>query len=516
MMKKIILSSFSILFCLASQAEMPNINYSTPQTFKVGSAVKQVNPVNSGGKVILSKVSTFVEKNTENWVDTTGFLPKYRFPNGIAIDTTGTIYVADWVDNIIRKISVNGKVSKLAGTGKAGWKDTINAIAQFNSPTNIAVNDSGDVFVADYQNNRIRKIAKNGQVSTVAGSGVKGSKDGEALYATFNLPYDLVFDKKGNLYVSDMANHKIRKITQDGQVLTLAGSSSGMANGKGSQAQFHYPRGLAVDSLGNVYVADSENSVIRKITPEGVASTFAGCGSSPDFVDGQALLASFRYPTGLEFGPDGSLYIADTANRRLRKLSPNGMVSTLAGSSTSGSFDGIGKEASFGELTSVAIDKSGQIFLSDLVGQSIRKVVEFGYKVKPTLPSGLFLDPETGQISGTPKDACDTTEYAITASNIDGASTTILKIVISPRSGIDNKLESTVVVYPNPVTDKLQIENSPINTLIELFNIQGQPVFSTVSKTSHLTLDLTKLSSGVYMVKLKGENLEKVVLVLKK
>ncbi|MBC7830167.1 MAG: hypothetical protein H7122_20660, partial [Chitinophagaceae bacterium] len=212
-------------------------------------------------------VSTYAGMATPGFND--GNADAARFATnswGIMTDATGNVYVADAGNNRIRKISTTGRVTTIAGSGTAGFHNDNGVAAQFNRPGGIASDQHGNFFVLDINNYRIRKMTADGKVSTFAGSGIQGNADGDAGTAQFYELFDLVIDKLGNLYVTD--NHRVRKISPQGVVSTLAGSTSGFADGDGLSAKFFYPSGLGIDAHDNIYVADSFNSRIRKISFE--------------------------------------------------------------------------------------------------------------------------------------------------------------------------------------------------------------------------------------------------------
>lgn len=212
-------------------------------------------------------------------------------------------------------------------------------------------------------------------VSTLAGS-TKGFADGAGAAAQFDTPSGVAVDASGNVYVADDGNHKIRKITPTGVVTTFAGSTEGFADGTGSTAQFNSPKGIAVDASGNVYVTDEGNFKIRKITPAGAVTTLAG--STVGFADGSGTSAQFNLLRGIAVDAAGNVYAADRGNHRIRKISPAGVVTTLAGSSR-GSTDGTGVTAKFNELKGIAVDASGNVYAAD----------EFNHKIRKITPAGL-------------------------------------------------------------------------------------------------------------------------------
>ncbi len=323
-------------------------------------------------------------------MDGVGTLAQFHYPTGVAVDSVGNVYVVDTQNHRIRKITVSGttsEVSTLAGTGAYGFMDDTNGMAssaQFNEPSGVAVDSAGNVYVADYSNHRIRKITVSGttsEVSTLAGTGTMGDVDGAGNIAKFNNPYGVAIDSDDNVYVADYSNHRIRKITSMGVVSTLAGTGTmGDVDGAGNIAKFNSPTSVAVDSDGNVYVTDSENHRIRKVTPMGVVSTLAGTGAI-GFMDGAGNIARFNQPTGVAVDNAGNIYVADYSNYRIRKITSMGVVSTLAGTGIVGtspcpgtSVICRGDSARFNQPAGVAVDNAGNIYVADQSGHRIRKI----------------------------------------------------------------------------------------------------------------------------------------------
>ncbi|HTW74975.1 MAG TPA: hypothetical protein VMD56_08680 [Steroidobacteraceae bacterium] len=258
---------------------------------------------------------------------------------GFAVDSAGKVYVADYGHDEICEITPAGVVTTLAGSGVQGDADGTGSAASFSYPESVALDSAGNVYVADYGNNQIRKITPAGMVTTLAGSGVKGDTDGTGSAASFNGPEGVAVDSAGNVYVADDGNNEIRKVTPAGLVTTLAGlGAQGDADGTGKAASFNGPEGVAVDSAGNVYVADYGNNEIRKITPAGVVTTLAGSGAQGD-ADGTGRAASFDGPEGVAVDSAGNVYVGDEFNDRIREVSPAGVVTTLAGAGAQGDAD---------------------------------------------------------------------------------------------------------------------------------------------------------------------------------
>jgi hypothetical protein len=410
--------------------QVPSISYSgVAASYPHNTAISALTPTNSGSPVVgtNAEVTTLAgSPNNRGFADGTGTAASFNSPTGVAVDASGNVYVADNSNNRIRKITAAGVVTTLAGSGTAGFADGTGTAASFNSPTGVAVDASGNVYVGDALNHRIRKITAAGVVSTLAGSSSYGFADGTGTAASFNNPTGIAVDASGNVYVADHINQRIRKITAAGVVSTLAGSgSAAFADGTGTAASFKYPRGVAVDASGNVYVADYYNNRIRKITAWGVVTTLAGSSSgTAGFADGTGTAASFNYPSDVAVDASGNVYVSDAFNHRIRKITAAGVVTTLAGSGTTGSTNGIATTASFANPSGVAVDASGNVYVGDQGSHGIRKISQTGYSINPALPTGLSIDPATGVISGTPTGVSPSTTYTITATNSVGSGTT--------------------------------------------------------------------------------------------
>jgi sugar lactone lactonase YvrE len=362
------------------------------------------------------KVTTLAGSGAAAFLDQQGTAAKFKYPPGVAVDSAGNVYVADSDNNRIRKITPSGDVTTLAGSGTRGFADGNGTNAQFNDPYGVAVDSAGNVYVADTTNHRIRKITPSGLVTTLAGSGTSGFADGNGTNAQFNDPSGVAVDSAGFVYVADLLNNRIRKITPSGLVTTLAGSGEKrFADGNGTAAKFNKPYGVAVDSAGFVYVADFNNNRVRKITPGGIVTTFAGSGTS-GFADGNGTNAQFNFPIGLAVDSAGNVYVADTTNHRIRKITPSGDVTTLAGSGTSGFADGNGTNAQFNNPSGVAVDSAGNVYVADRINHRIRKIL----KVLFIEDAGLYIKHTTFEsISFSTSGNIDIyDELVITATNV--------------------------------------------------------------------------------------------------
>ena len=306
-------------------------------------------------------------------------MPLLEDPRGVALDSLGNIYIADTSLQVIRKRTPDGTLSILAGSeGIFGGNDGIGAAARFDQPEGLTADNVGNVYVADLLNYTIRKITPSGVVTTVAGlARAWGFVDGTGSNARFNMPADLAVDSSGNIFVVDFDNHAIRKITPSGVVTTFAGSGQpGSEDGVGTLARFSYPTGITVDASDNLYVADFGNNSIRKITQGAVVTTLAGSSGNRGYVDGVGSAARFYYPNGICADTAGNLYVSEFGNSLIRKIAPGAVVTTLAGSvGVSNYADGIGSAAIFNSPSDLVADNQGNLYIAEAGNDCIRKVV---------------------------------------------------------------------------------------------------------------------------------------------
>lgn len=315
-------------------------------------------------------------------VDGAGSAARFSFPHSVATDTAGNVYVADMNNHAIRKITPGGMVSTLAGNGQVGSSDGAGSVAQFNNPEGVATDSTGNVYVADTDNQTIRKITPTGTVSTIAGTkGQAGSTDSAGGAPLFYTPVALTTDTAGNVYVADANNDTIRKITPNGAVSTLAGAAgqAALADGTGSAARFNYPNGIALDAAGNLYVTDANNHAIRRVTPAGDVTTLAGGVAEEGSVDGSGSSARFAFPAGVALDAAGNVYLADSDNNTVRKMAPDRSVSTFAGAAISfGSSDGTDGAAQFFYPEGLAADAQRNVYVADSSNHTIRKITPAG------------------------------------------------------------------------------------------------------------------------------------------
>jgi len=314
-------------------------------------------------------VTTIAGDGRPVFVDGPALNASFRDPLDVAVTEDGTIYVADVLSHRIRKIA-GGQVTTFAGSGISDTTNGVGISAAFKLPDGLAVDNDGNLYTVDVIDPRIRKISAEGFVTRFAGTGVEGFADGPAEVAQFGEEASgIASDNQGNIYVSDLDNNRIRKISTTGQVTTVAGNgNAGYVDGNSDIAQFFSPTGIVIDKQGNLFVADVNR--IRKITPSGAVSTFAG-GDSTGYRDGQRREALFSLISDMVIDQDGIIYLSD--GNRIRRVTPQGIVSTLAGS-TPGYQDGDAISAKFFSPIGLGIDKQGNIYVADLSNHRIRKI----------------------------------------------------------------------------------------------------------------------------------------------
>mmetsp|Transcript_9991 Transcript_9991/g.20859 ORF Transcript_9991/g.20859 Transcript_9991/m.20859 type:complete len:398 (+) Transcript_9991:255-1448(+) len=301
----------------------------------------------------------------------------FNQPIGVAVDSKRNVFIADTANHCIRKIALDGKVNIVAGAGASGYQDGVALRAQFFIPMGIAVDAEGNLIVADSSNHRIRKVSPDGSVTTLAGTGETGHRDhaSSPLQAQFKFPIGVALDSQGNVIVADCANHCIRKIIPGRKVMTVAGDpdSSGYVDGKGRSAKFNKPHGVAVDTTtGVIVVADSFNHRVRRISPDGVVTTLAGTGVE-GFQDGDGLVhAQFNKPIGVAVDGAGAVVVGDSYNHRIRLITSEGWVSTLAGCGEEGYKDGEAYLTKFQDPFGVCVDADGSVVVADTHNHIIR------------------------------------------------------------------------------------------------------------------------------------------------
>ena len=307
-------------------------------------------------------------------------------PTGVAVDGAGNLYIADCDNSRIRKVDSIGTITTIAGGGGFGEDGGPATQARLNLPNGVAVDSAGNLYIADTNNDRIRKVDSAGTITTIAGTGEQGfgGDGGPATQARLNYPYGVAVDGAGNLYIADRYNNRIRRVDSTGTITTIAGTEKRGFSGDGGpaiQAPLFLPTGVAVDGAGNLYIADQYNHRIRKVDSTGTITTIAGTGERRFGGDGgPAIQAQLDAPSGVAVDEAGNLYIADWSNARIRKVDGTGTITTIAGTGERG-FGGDGGPATQAQLddpTGVAVDGAGTLYIADQYNHRIRRVDSTG------------------------------------------------------------------------------------------------------------------------------------------
>ena len=432
-------------------------------------------------------------------------------PEGIAVDAAGTVFVVDTVNGTIRKVTAAGGVSTLAGTpGVVGSADGTGAAAQFNYPAGIAVDSADNVYVADTFNSTIRKITPAGVVTTLAGLAPTaanpsptntGSTNGTGGAARFNFPRGLAVDGAGNVYVADTVNSTIRKVTPAGVVTTLAGNAAQPGqtlDGTGAAARFDYPFGIASDSAGDIWVADTSGQTIRAITPAGVVTTLAGLAGNAGSAGGLGAVARFNNPAAIAVDGAGNLYVADTNNSTLREISPAGLVTTLAGTAGSnGSVDAAGTGARLFFPFGIAVDSAGNLYFADTYNATIRAASpQSPVQVAPvilTQPAGATVNAGATVVlsvtaSGNP---APTYQWFNGAAAVSGATSSILTLAnIQPGAA-----GSYTAVATNPIGSATSNAAAVAVTAPPVVSVPPQSQSVSAGSTVNLTVTIPGAAS---------------------
>ncbi len=309
-----------------------------------------------------------------------------NYSQGVAVDNSGNIFIADQSNHRVRKVDTSGNISTVAGTGTPGYSGDggLATSAQLWQPSGVAVDSSGNIYIADYTNNRVRKVDASGNISTVAGTGTPGYSGDGGLATSAQLwqPSGVAVDSSGNIYIADYTNNRVRKVDASGNISTVAGTGVAGYSGDGglaTSAQLKNPNGLAVDSSGNIFISDQTNNRVRKVDASGNISTVAGTGTQGYSGDGGlATSAQLNYPSGVAVDSSGNIFIPDYGNHRVRKVDASGNISTVAGTGASGyaGDGGLATSAQLNHPIGVAVDSSGIIYISDYTNSRIRKLTD--------------------------------------------------------------------------------------------------------------------------------------------
>lgn len=417
-------------------------------------------------------------------------------------------------------LSAQNYVTTYAGTGSPGFANGDTSVAMFNQVFGICIDLEGNIYLGDAMNHRIRKISNSGVVSTYAGSGTAGYLDGPAEEARFNQPFNLCIDDEGNMYVSDFLNQRIRKISLDMQVTTVAGTGSpGWLNGPADEAKFNYPRGICMDDTGNIYVGDSWNHRIRKISVDGIVSDWAGGGTTigvqsvGDYVDASDTAARFYTPCEVSIDQDNNIFVADAFNHRIRKIDPSRMVTTVAGSGgfgpNGGGFqNGLAEEAQFNVPTACHVIPDGTIFVGDGSNQRVREISIYGTvsTFAGSGEAGFENGPDSLAKFDFPRgSAFDINLNRLYVVDYNNHAVRIIHFVPTVDVG-ENQIRSSIDVFPNPTSGIITLNTTTgfAKTSVEVFTPSGDLVHSQgLSGKQQVQLNLTSLDPGVYFIRIK-------------
>ncbi|QZY21026.1 RICIN domain-containing protein [Streptomyces decoyicus] len=340
----------------------------------------------TGGEDSDPPISTFAGTGEAGFSGDEGLAvsAELNHPYGVAVDSTGTLYFSEYSNHRVRKVTADGKISTFAGTGEAdyGDDDGLAVSARLNYPRGVAVDSADAVYIADAGNHRVRKVTANGEISTFAGTGAAGAggDGGLATAAELDRPYGVAVDGTGAVYIADHNNHRVRKVAVDGTISTFAGTGEADFGGDGGaaeSAQLNGPHAVAVDSAGVVYIADAENHRVRKVAVDGTISTFAGTGEADFGGDGGAAeSAQLNHPVAVAVDSADCVHICDQYNHRVRKVAADGTISTVAGTGEA-DFGGDDDPAGSAQLNNpfgLALNGVDALYIADHINNRIRKI----------------------------------------------------------------------------------------------------------------------------------------------
>jgi hypothetical protein len=438
------------------------------------------------------------------------------YPYGFAVDGAGNLYIADTVNQRVRKVNSSGVITTVAGTGTRAFSGDGGPAtsAELSDPLNLAVDGSGNLYIADSGNHRVRRVDSSGTITTVAGTGTPGfsGDGGPATSAELAYPYGVAVDGSGNLYIADNGNQRVRKVNSSGMITTVAGTGTGGFSGDGGPATSAMLNGaddVAVDDSSNLYIVDNGNQRVRKVDGSGTITTVAGTGSSGFSGDGgPATSAELANPGNVAVDGSGNLYIGDTSNHRVRKVNSSGTITTVAGTGTAG-FSGDGGPATSAQLAypqEMAVDGSGNLYIADRENQRVRKVDPDTVPPQTTItsgPSGATNDPtptfgfSSSEGGSTFECRVDSGAYASCSSPrttvhlTDGSHT----FYVRARDGAGN-------VDPTPASRTFRVRTALIRVSGSTLVVTAAPGAKDnlrITRRSPSTLRVTDIPSGAYL-----------------
>ena len=477
---------------------------------------------------------------------------KVHAPAHFAVDGCGNIFVTDYTNHVIRKIDrLSGIITTVAGTGLSGFSGNYGpaTLAQLNSPNHIAFDTSGNLYVADMGNNMIRKIDVFGIITTVAGTGSAGywGDGGPATAAKLNGATGVDVDRSGNIFISDYGNHRIRKVNIGGIINTIVGTGVGGFNGDGipaTSAQINVPTTTRLDATGNLFFVDQFNNRIRKVNTAGIISTVAGAASGGTYAgdNGPATMAQLHYPSDLRIAATGNIFIADAYNNAIRMVDAAGFITTVAGTGISGyTGDGVAATASkLNQPWGLVLDDCGNLYIADALNNRVRKVdmnaiapisgpdtVHVGATIslKNIVGCGTWTSSATsvatvgsvdGIVAGHGKGIAN-----ITYSNYCGSAMYSVSVLSLPSTQVNSQNSDNIKAWPNPADRTFTItgfihENLFALATIEIFNVIGQSIFRTSTQLTDGRLNESialpeHTPAGLYFIRVSTGFEQKVI-----
>lgn len=423
-------------------------------------------------------------------------------------------------------VSQGQVITTIAGTGTEGFSGDggLAVAAALNKPIGIGVDDSGNIYIADTRNARIRKVNPKGIITTIAGTGIPGNlgDGGLATAAQLYTPTDVAIDHKGNIYIADIKNNTIRKVDKvTGVINIIAGNGiSGYSgdNGLATAAAISTPQAIAVDTSGNLFIADYNNSRVRKVSnATGIITTIAGTGATGFSGDGGiATAAELFNPSGVAVNRQGDVFIADTYNNRIRKVnSATGIITTIAGNGTTG-YSGDGGLATLAALSQpvkIALDDSSNFWIADINSNRLRKVSSATGIISTVAGTGIGAYSGDGG-AATSAQLYSPTDVAVDPSgNIyiaDYGNTRIRKISFSTLTVDQAKQTIFISVSPNPTLGCFGIKSSSVIKKIAVYNLFGRLVLQKECDAQQINVDITHLDNGIYLIKINDCIINKI------